>query len=180
VKIYFVRHGQSEANANGIVADSTPGLTEAGIEQALKTGSELVNHGITLIVCSPYLRAQQTAEIIAGEIGVGIESIKIMDELRERGLGEKEAKPKVNENEWFFMADDEYGIEPRADLLRRMIVALKKIIEHKPAKGNILIVGHAISGFYLLQAAKGFSKLDELDNFHQMSNADYIEVEIRN
>lgn len=178
MKLYFVRHGQSEANAAGIVAGSeNPALTEAGIAQAQKTGVELVNHDIRFIVCSPYLRAQQTAEIIAGEIGLGLADINVIDELRERYLGEKEGKPKVDPSEWFFIADGEAGIEPRQELLDRMISALDKIRKLLPSAGNVLVVGHAVSGFYFLQAAKGKLRAEELDDFHEMSNADYIEIE---
>ncbi len=56
----FVRHGQSQTNDNGIIADGTELLTDKGIEQARKTRLEVKNLGITTIVCSLYLRAQQT------------------------------------------------------------------------------------------------------------------------
>lgn len=179
MKIYFVRHGQSEANAAGIIAGSdNPALTESGINQAQKTGVELINHDIQLVVCSPYLRAQQTAEIIAGEIGLSLEQIKVIDEFRERYLGEKEGKPKDKESEWFFVADTEANIEPRQELLDRVAKGFKKLLEMKPITGNVLIAGHAISGFYLIQAAKGNLTTDSMEDFHEMSNADYVEIEI--
>src|SRR5882757_8965527 len=91
----FVRHGQSQANADGIIADGHSPLTQTGIEQAQKTGLEIKNFGITAIVCSPYLRARQTAEMIASELGIGFSHIEIIEELRERGLGDCEGKPKT-------------------------------------------------------------------------------------
>ena len=141
-KFYFVRHGQSEANAALIVADSTPPLTENGIGQAQRTGEELKHKNISCIMTSPYIRAQQTAEIIAGEVAVGIKDIKIVDELRERGLGECEGKPKYMENDRFFKIDAERGFESQNDLIQRLSLALEKIEEqiHK-TDGEVVVVG---------------------------------------
>lgn len=178
MKLLFVRHGESEANAAGVVADGgKPALSQKGIEQAQKTGEELVNHDIKVIACSPYLRAQQTAEIIAGEIGIGIKDIKIIEELRERDLGETEGKPKQHDNEWYFETDTEEGIEPRQVVLDRMVIALQKISQLEPQRGKILVVGHAVSGFYFIQAAKGNVKVKDMEDYSHLSNADFEVIE---
>lgn len=176
MQFIFVRHGQSQANADTVIADAHSPLTESGIAQARKTGIELKGKGITLIVCSPYLRAQQTAETIAGEIGIDIAHIKIVDDLRERGLGELENEHREHEGLWYFTDDESKGIEKRQDLLNRMkrcLVAIKEFGQHE----TVLVVGHSISGFYLLQVAAGKQFVTELESPALMSNADYIEVE---
>lgn len=170
----FVRHGQSEANANTVIADAHSPLTENGIEQARKTGKELKDKGITLILCSPFLRAQQTAETIAGEIGIDIAHIKIVDELRERGLGILEDKHREHDGLWYFTDETSDGIESRKDLLARMNNCLKIIEEFSKAE-TVLVSGHSISGFYLLQAAKR-NELEAFESPELMSNADFIEV----
>lgn len=171
----FVRHGQSEANANGIIADATPPLTEEGIEQARRTADEIRDLSITKVVCSPYLRAQQTAETIAGELGIELKDIKILDDLRERGLGVLEAKPREHEGIWYFSDDESEGIEKRADLYERMKRCLEQLRER--AKGEkLLVVGHSVSGFYLQQAAARKGAVDEFDPLSMMKNADYVEV----
>lgn len=172
----FVRHGQSQANANGIIADGTAPLTATGIEQARKTGLEVKDLGITTIVCSPYLRAQQTAETIAGELGIDLAHIKIIDELRERGLGDCEGKPKNQPSEWYSQSDDP-TLEPRQALLDRMHSALEKI-KAPDNTGLVLVVGHAISGFFLFEAAKGIKTLAEMGGDNQIGNADFVKVEI--
>src|SRR5436309_1380376 len=66
-KIYFVRHGESEANSLGLSAGSefdTP-LTNFGREQARKAGQELKDKKIELIIASPMERTVETATIIA-------------------------------------------------------------------------------------------------------------------
>lgn len=178
-KFYFVRHGQSTANADLIVADGTALLTEGGIEQARRTGNELKDKNIKLIITSPYIRAQQTAETIAGEIGIPITDIKIVEELRERALGECEGKPKDMESGRFFEIDTERGFESQKILISRMQKALNTIKESvNSVDGGVVVVGHAISGFYLRQVAKGFTSVSEFDDYHHMSNADFIAVEI--
>jgi len=174
----FVRHGQSQANANGIIADGTVPLTDNGIEQARKTGLEVKDLGITTVVCSPYLRAQQTAETIAGELGIDLAHIKIIEELRERGLGDCEGKPKAQPSEWYSQSDDA-TLEPRQALLDRMRAALEKV-KAADSTGLVLVVGHAISGFFLLEAAKGVKTLAEMGSDNQIGNADFVKVEIVN
>ena len=173
----FVRHGQSEANANGIIADATPPLTDEGIEQARRTAEEIRGLGVTKVVCSPYLRAQQTAETIAGELGIELKDIEILDDLKERGLGVLEDNPREHEGEWYFTADDAEGIEKRADLYERMKLCLDRLIERAEGE-KLLVVGHSVSGYYLLQAAARKSSVDEFDAMSMMKNADYVEVEI--
>lgn len=177
MQFIFVRHGQSQANADTVIADAHSPLTENGIEQARKTGLELKDKKITLIVCSPYLRAQQTAEIIAGKIGIDIAHIKIVDDLRERGLGVLEDKHRDHEGLWYFTDDESEGIEQRQDLLNRMKRCLD-IIKGLAQHDTILVVGHSISGFYLLQVAAGKQIVAELESPALMSNADYIEVQL--
>lgn len=170
----FVRHGQSQANADGIIADAHAPLTEHGIEQARKTANEVKGLGVTTIVCSPYLRAQETAETIAGELDIDIQHIKVLDELRERGLGDCEGKPKSQQNEWYSQADAP-TLEQKQDLLDRMHEALNKI---SSMKGKTLVVGHAISGFYLVEAAKGIKTISDMPADNQISNAAFVEIAI--
>jgi broad specificity phosphatase PhoE len=171
----FVRHGQSQANAETIIADAKSPLTDSGIEQARKTGAELKVKSVTLILCSPYLRAQQTAETIASELGVDIAHIKIVDEIRERGLGVMENKPREHDGTWYFTDDNSEGIENSSELYSRM----KRCLETINTLGKnekLLVVGHAISGFYLLQAACHKPSVEAFDSPSLMSNADFIDV----
>ncbi len=178
-KFYFVRHGESEANAAGIVADKYSKLTQKGLEQARITGNSLKQRKINLIITSPYVRAQQTAETIAAELGIEIKNIKIVEQLRERGLGECEGRPKDMESERFFEIDSERGFESQKVLILRTQKALS-IIEELIAStdGAVVVIGHAISGFYLRQIAAGLLSVSRFEDYHHMSNADFIEVEI--
>lgn len=178
MRFLYVRHGESEANAAATIGIPSTKLTSKGIAQAQKTGVELQDQNVALIICSPFIRAQQTAEIIAGEVGVDLRHIVVIDELHERRMGVIEGAPKEQESEWFYGKTDVEGMESQEDLLARSARALKRIEElARDVDGSIVVVGHAVSGFYLLQVAKGNTSPGELEDFHQMPNADYIVVE---
>lgn len=175
-----MRHGQSEGNTQRIVSAVATKLTDLGVEQAKRTGNELKELGVTVVACSAYVRAQQTAEIIAGELGIDLAHIQVIEELGERTWGEAEGKPNIWDAEWFFTADDdELGIEPRQALLDRMVVALEKMKVIAPANGMMTVVGHGVSGFYLRQAAAGKRNIADFDPHQQMDNAGYIIVDVK-
>ena len=71
--IYFIRHGESEANLRHVFAgqkDNSP-LTEKGIEQAKSEGLKIKEMGITIskVISSPLIRALDTAKIVCQIIG---------------------------------------------------------------------------------------------------------------
>jgi broad specificity phosphatase PhoE len=88
--IYFVRHGESEANAASIAAGGglDVELTEDGRQQAHRVGEDLKNKKIDLIVSSPMKRAFQTANIIADIIGYDKSKVLVNELFTERNLGE--------------------------------------------------------------------------------------------
>lgn len=176
-KFIFVRHGQSDANAKRYIADAHAVLTQEGVAQAKKTGQEVRDLGITSIACSPYTRTRQTAETIADELGISSLHIKVIDSLRERALGELENNPKEHDGLWYFVDETSESIEPRQDLLDRMHRCLD-MIKNFSGDGLVLVVGHAISGFYLQEAARGIKDVGSMRSPAMMSNADFIEVGI--
>ena len=90
-----IRHGRTEMNAQDLVCGVTDiPLIELGIQQA-KTASEniykKIQNGeipaIDLIISSPLLRAQQTAQIIASKLNI---TYKIEESLTEQNYGKME------------------------------------------------------------------------------------------
>ena len=67
MRLYFVRHGESEANTQHIISnrESTFKLTERGREQGQALAEKLKNVQFTKICSSPVLRAKETAEILS-------------------------------------------------------------------------------------------------------------------
>jgi broad specificity phosphatase PhoE len=179
MKILYVRHGKSMANADGTIGTPTTPLAEEGLEQARITGQNLKSQNVTAIVCSPYMRAQQTAEVIAGELGIASVDITIIDELHERRMGELEGQPKTHESAFFVENDTSLGFEPQAALISRLEIALDKVKKIAAATaGTTVVVGHAASGLYFLQIAKGKRTFKDFEPASQMKNAEFVDVDI--
>ncbi len=84
--LFFLRHGQSTGNV-ARVAQGTADfpLSPRGQEQAAAAGHWLSDKEVDLILTSPLLRARQTAEIIATQIGSN--GVDARDELTELDIG---------------------------------------------------------------------------------------------
>ena len=65
VRVWCLRHAESEANAEVAGAGNDSRLTARGRDQAIDAARELAAEQITGIYCSTALRARQTAEILA-------------------------------------------------------------------------------------------------------------------
>ena len=84
--LYFIRHAQSEANRREILASRQDfPLSEKGRADAEAIAAELKEIAtLDRIVCSPLIRAQQTAAPIAEAFGLEVE---MDDRLTEQDLG---------------------------------------------------------------------------------------------
>src|SRR3989338_3699740 len=82
--IYFVRHGETENNAKNIRQGPEGPLSAKGREQALATAKRFPKYTgrPEIIISSPYERTNETAEIIAGELGMSIEYSDLLIERR--------------------------------------------------------------------------------------------------
>ncbi|MGH7241273.1 MAG: histidine phosphatase family protein [Candidatus Saccharimonadales bacterium] len=87
-RLYFVRHGQSQANVDRVFAGQadTP-LTAQGREEAQHAIDEVRSLGIDHIISSPLSRTYDTAKIIAEGIGYPTDRIELYDVLMERSFG---------------------------------------------------------------------------------------------
>jgi broad specificity phosphatase PhoE len=72
--IYLVRHAQSEANAGIPSAPIDCELTPLGRRQAEATGEWLIRANLDIILCSPYVRALETATAIHRATGAPVEA----------------------------------------------------------------------------------------------------------
>jgi len=67
-KYYFVRHGESESNCDGVLAGHLDyPLTDNGIRQAIDAAKSIKESGVKFdsMLSSPLSRAYDTAKIIA-------------------------------------------------------------------------------------------------------------------
>lgn len=171
IMIYFVRHGQTDDNANGNLLSGWSGtpLNEKGFEQAKATSIELKDVKFDICFCSPLLRAKQTLnEILAYH-----KELKVIydDRLKERDYGEITRKPASICEFRRWNANDKlpFKMESISEMYARISSFYDEIKTIYKAN-NILIVSHSgvgrLSYFYF----NGRPKDNDYSNF-KLDNA---------
>ena len=93
MKIYVIRHGETEQGKNRIIANLNEPLNENGIKQAINVGKELKKLNFNKIYCSPIERAKYTLELFDLDKNI---PVVIEDILKERDMGIYENVPFEN------------------------------------------------------------------------------------
>lgn len=153
MRIYFTRHGESEANL--LREHSNRGfrhpLTAKGQAQAEALAQKLAGIPVTRLLTSPIMRAVQTAEILSIVLGVPYE---ITDALREYDCGILEGRADEVAwhmhfdvfDAWVHRGDWERRIEGGEsfnDIRDRFVPFIKRLIaEFGDSEANIVCVGH--------------------------------------
>lgn len=179
MSVYFVRHGESVANAMNIFSRPDTPLTDNGRKQAYLLGEKLTGHTISLIISSPDLRALETAEIISKTVNYKKEKTVIIDELHERRFGHIAGTPRKPDRYYAYTFDIEKGAETRQDLIDRMHTVLVKLKEEiSGLDGDVLIIGHAVSGYYLREIILGKTQFSDFSIDYHVANASLSELKI--
>jgi len=141
--IYFVRHGETIENTQGILIGTQPGkLTSKGKVQAYALAEYFRPRCINCIYSSPLQRAQDTAAIISEKMS---KEVRVMESLQERDLGNLNG---VSRKEFRLLWDNQKdqlhfrpsGGESYLDILdrvRQTLSILKQENHHK-----IMVVSH--------------------------------------
>lgn len=82
MKLYLVRHGQSVMNAQRVHQVPSAELSEQGLTQSRVLARRFQHIPIDLVLASPFVRAQQTAEMIAKIVGKQVETKPELSELK--------------------------------------------------------------------------------------------------
>jgi broad specificity phosphatase PhoE len=174
--IYFVRHGESEANAAGIAAGGglDVSLTEDGRQQAQKVGEGLKKKEIDLIVCSPMKRAHETASIIAQTVGYDLSKIVTNPLFTERHLGELTGAKNELVKTYYDAGMLPSSAETTEALQRRIVQGLEWL--KSLPENNIVLVSHGGPGrmvrtIYRQEHHSQINSLDRLGNSEIMELA---------
>ncbi|MBJ8707327.1 MULTISPECIES: adenosylcobalamin/alpha-ribazole phosphatase [Citrobacter] len=90
MRLWLVRHGETEANVAGLYSGHAPTpLTERGIAQAQTLGTLLHNVPVDNVLCSELERARHTTQLILGDREVPVRN---MPELNEMFFGDWEMR----------------------------------------------------------------------------------------
>jgi broad specificity phosphatase PhoE len=138
MSLYFLRHGQSEANVKHVFAgqkENSP-LTELGKQQAEMAANDLKNVDITKIVSSNLIRAKQTAEIVAAKLGVS--NLTVDDRIAEYDMGALTGTPNqtITSLELVSAKDAE-----NPDVFKSRV--LEALRQYDKEEGVVLLVSHA-------------------------------------
>lgn len=179
MKIYYVRHGQTDWNLERKMqgGQTEKELNETGIKQAEETRDKLSNIKYDLVICSPMNRAKHTARIITEGKDVKI----IEDErIRERKLGELEGHPITPECEkeiWNYKLNTEIKNGESLEIFENRVIDFINDIRKKYKDKTILIVAHGGVAKIFKSFLYGRPEDDNLDNYG-MKNCEIIEAEL--
>lgn len=67
MKLWILRHGEAQPQAP---SDAERELTAHGRDEVLSSAAHLLGKSVTRIIASPYIRAQQTAELVHQVLGL--------------------------------------------------------------------------------------------------------------
>lgn len=187
MRIYFVRHGESQANLLRVISnrDVQHGLTERGHQQAEDLAQRLASIPITRIFSSPVLRAVETSHILAQRLQIDYE---ITPALREFDCGIMEGRAdKTAWQAWREIIEawqephnwDQRiaGGESFNDLRARFEPFMQGLISaYRETTAHIICVGHG--GLYAMMLPFVIRGL-RTDEFKGMAHTEWISAEWR-
>lgn len=140
-QLLLVRHAESEGNRDRAFT-RTPevGLTERGYEQARLVGEWLrERYAPVRLVSSPYRRARQTAEQIAGSAPL---HIVVEEDLRERSYGDLAGQPYDTPRPDYDPAAYWSWRPPGGETLEEVVVRVGQVLDRlaRDAVGRDLVV----------------------------------------
>jgi len=147
--IYFIRHGQSEANARDLFQGPDAPLTELGHKQARFVAERVKRLDAEVIIASPMPRAQETACVIHEATEISLETNELVREYVPPSelVGLERISPEgqaythemmvhMGDPSWHFSDEENYY-----DLHIRAIEALA-YLEGRP-EAKLLVLTHA-------------------------------------
>ncbi|ANS77717.1 Phosphoglycerate mutase [Serinicoccus hydrothermalis] len=180
----LVRHGRTQANADGVLAGWSPGLglDETGAEQARRVGARLAATPLAAVVASPLQRCQETAAAVLAAQPADHPVTRHTEE----GLGEarygawtgRPLKELADEPLWravqdepssvTFPADDDFAHESMADMSARAVEAIRSWDERIEAEHGPGAVWAAVSHGDVIKAILADALATRLDDFQRI------------
>ena len=163
MRIYVIRHGQTELNTKDIINGQTDDvLTPEGIEQA-KNAAKSLPKTVKHIYASSLSRAKNTAELLNTELQV---PITLHDELKEVNFGILQGTTYLDEykeKHRMLTYDWRPSGESFEEVKERVLTILEKIRdESKDEEALIVAHGGIIRMLYFLETNGGI--LDDIGN----------------
>jgi probable phosphoglycerate mutase len=178
MKIYLVRHGQTDWNIKRIAQGRTDiPLNATGIEQAEALRAKLQDYPLDICYCSPLVRAAKTAEIAVNDRC----PIIFDNNLIERSFGELESTDPETWTEDVLdlrLNSTLGGCESLKDTLIRSQKVLDRIKAEQPANAHVLVVGHGALLKTVHYCIVGYDEDTDFRGFH-IHNGEIVEYDIQ-
>ncbi len=144
MKIYLVRHGETDANKNNILQGQKENLqlNEHGVREVTKLKQKLQSVPFTICYTSPLVRAWSTAIILVGDRTITHEDKRLI----ERYLGQFEGVDRHGysaKKYWdYTLNSGDADVEKIQDIFARCDSFLQEVIAKHEDTDTILIVAH--------------------------------------
>ena len=142
MKLYIVRHGQTDGNVNKIMDGIRDiDLNDNGIEQAKVTRDNLKDINFDLIICSPLTRTKHTMEII----NINNNPVVFDERIMERDCGEFTGKTFDSLDRDLYWNYYDKTIYEKAETIEHLFNRVYKFIDESKDKykdKTILLVTH--------------------------------------
>ena len=185
MKLYFIRHGESEANLQHVISNygSGFGLTEHGKQQARDLAARLNDLDVSMMFSSPVLRAMDTADILYQTLGL---PYRVHEALREYNCGVLEGKSdqeswRVHRHyyeEWTLHHNYDSkpeGGESFADIQNRFVPFIESF--KRDDNEEVLLVGHG--GLFHLMLPLVLTNIDdEFVATHNLGHTECVVAEL--
>ena len=140
MKIYLIRHGQTDSNLNKIYSSEEIDINSNGIRQAKEVREVIKNISYDVMIVSPLLRAIHTANII----NVKNKDIIIDERLKERNPGSlinKSYEVTDRQEYWNYYSNIKYGT---SESIKNLFDRVRDFLDELKTKKyeNVIIVAH--------------------------------------
>lgn len=182
ITLTFIRHAESEANANGKIATQVPGpgLTPDGKAQAEQLAHKLAHNNYDAVYASTMARAQQTADPLADELHKRVE---VLQGIQEINAGWYDGKPDSMAASTYLLAPADWlngdvgnsipGSISGKQFNDQFTAAVQQIYDSKHT--NPVVFGHKNSiEFWTLMNVKNAK--DSLRTSHPLPNTGHVVI----
>src|SRR3989344_2589560 len=149
MKLYFVRHGETNSNLKKSVVSFNDELTDDGYKQAQQIAERISTISVDVIITSPHKRTKETAEIISKKVNKEIQDGAWRGERRWQSQLEGKLLTDPEVEKYFDISKEKNNTDPAWHYSdEENFSDVKKRAEHfveyvsKLAGSNILAVSH--------------------------------------
>jgi probable phosphoglycerate mutase len=143
MSIYLIRHGQTNSNRDRILQTPDTPLSELGHQQAKQLAQAFQDISVENIICSDYIRTQQTAAPLHA---IQQSSFSLQPLLRERSFGDLRGKAYAEIDADIF--DESYAPpngETQHQFIGRVNLAWKFVLAtYQNMHGSLVVMTHGL------------------------------------